>query len=207
VTGALLGEGTSDRALLPILRWLVAQISSADIRLEWVDSSRFAWPRRTLAEKVRLALLACPCDLLFVHRDADNQHPALRHAEIANAVGTQRFVAVVPIRETEAWLLIDESAILAAAGRARESSPLELPPTRRIEDVSDPKRRLHDTLRPAHAAVGRRARRFDPATAAHRVADLVEDWSPLRELSAFQRLETDTRAALLGLGLPSDDVL
>jgi hypothetical protein len=122
VTGALLGEGTSDRALLPILRWLVAQISSADIRLEWVDSSRFAWPRRTLAEKVRLALLACPCDLLFVHRDADNQHPALRHAEIANAVGTQRFVAVVPIRETEAWLLIDESAIAHATHRRCQRS-------------------------------------------------------------------------------------
>jgi hypothetical protein len=38
--------------------------------------------------------------------------------------------------------------------------------------------------------------------ALHRLADLVEDWSALRQLPSFQRLEADTRQVLGVLGLP-----
>jgi hypothetical protein len=53
----------------------------------------------------------------------------------------------------------------------------------------------------ASGATGRRAKRFKPAVAAHRLADLVVDWRPLRTLSAFQGLEADIRSALATLGV------
>ena len=33
----------------------------------------------------------------------------------------------------------------------------------------------------------------------HELAEQIDDWSPLRQLPAFRRLEDDTRAALAGL--------
>lgn len=169
--------------------------------MAWVDTSLFTTGPK-LADKVHGALSVQPCRLLFVHRDSDNQPPDLRFDEIRLAAGDQPHVAVVPIRTTEAWLLIDEAAIRAAAGRVSGREALGLPALPRIEQVSDPKRVLRDALVAAHGATGRRARRFHPANVRQRLADLVDDWSPLRQLSAFQRLEADTRAALAALDLP-----
>ena len=69
---------------------------------------------------------------------------------------------------------------------AREA--LSLPPARRWERLPDPKEVLYQALRTASGARGRRARRFNPGRAAHRLADLITDWSPLRNLAAFNRL-------------------
>lgn len=198
---ALLGEGSSDRVLLPVLRWVMERATPAEFRMVWVDTSLFA-TGPTLAEKVSGTLAVQPFRLLFVHRDADNQPPEWRYDEIRQAAGDQPHVAVVPIRTTEAWLLIDQGAIRAAAGRVSGREPLDLPALTRVEQASDPKRVLRDALVAAHGATGRRARRFHPADARQRLADLVEDWSPLRQLSAFQRLEADTRVALAAIDLP-----
>ncbi len=198
---ALIGEGGSDRALLPALRWLLQRSTTEPAVLEWVDTARFA-SGRSLKEKVKAALRVHPCDLLFVHRDADNQAPARRFQEIRSAAGQHPHVAVVPIRMTETWLLIDESAIRAVAGRPSGKEDLGLPAIGKLEQVSDPKATLHGAMRVAHGATGRRARRFRPEEALHRLADLVTDWSPLRQVPAFRRLETDTRCALETLGLP-----
>lgn len=199
--GALLGEGSSDRALLPIIRWVLERTAADEFRIEWIDTGLFT-SGPTLAEKVGGALKAQPCDLLFVHRDADGQPIDWRYNEIKDAVGTHPHVAVVPIRMTEAWLLLDEAAIRAVVGRVSGTEDLCLPPVFRLEQVSDPKRVLREALIKAHDARGRRARRFRPGAALHRLANLVADWSPLRQLSAFQRLEADTRAALAVLDLP-----
>jgi hypothetical protein len=200
VIAALLAEGNGDRALLPILRWLLASVSTDDVSLEWIDSGAFPARGRTLAEKVEQARLVCPCDLLFVHRDADGEPPERRHEEIARSVPSYRYVAVVPIRMTEAWLLLDEAAIRTAAGRPSGTDPLSLPRLRQLENVADPKATLRGALRAAHGSTGRRARRFDEARAVHRLAALVDDWRPLRKLSAFRRCESDTRSALKDLG-------
>lgn len=198
---ALLAEGTSDRALLPILRWVVACATPVEARIEWIDTASFERGARPLGEKVRAAQIVCPCDLLFVHRDADKQSPQYRHDEIGQAVGGRLHVAVVPIRMTEAWLLIDERKIREASGRVSGVEDLGLPPLARLEAEDRPKEKLYRALRVAHGATGRRAKSFHPPAAIHRLANLVEDWSPLRRLSAFQRLEEDTRRALSILGL------
>ncbi len=201
MNAALLAEGSSDRVLLPILRWMLDELTSEEVPVAWVDTRLFSTGPK-LADKVRHALRVQPCHLLFVHRDADNQAPEARRAEIRRAAGGQPHVAVVPIRTTEAWLLVDEAAIRAASGRVSGREPLGLPHPSRIEQVPDPKRVLRNALVSAHGATGRRARRFNPASARMRLADLVDDWSALRQLSAFRQLEADTRTALAALGLP-----
>ena len=101
----------------------------------------------------------------------------------------------------EAWLLHNEAALREAADRPSGTDDLVLPPSHRWERLPDPKRVLHDALRAANGATGRRAKNFRPGRAAHRLANLITDWGALRNLAAFNRLEADTRSALAHLGL------
>jgi hypothetical protein len=141
-----------------------------------------------------------PCDLLFVHRDAEGEKREVRVAEIQEhlqAAGSrQTAVCVVPIRMQEAWLLFEEAAIRSAADNPRGRMPLAIPPLKRLEEVPDPKALLWDLLSNASGLRPGRLRRFDPARRIHRLADLIQDFTPLRRLSAFQALEDDLRQIL-----------
>jgi hypothetical protein len=100
----------------------------------------------------------------------------------------------------EAWLLFNENALRRAAGCPNGSAPLALPPFARIEQEPDPKAILHHLLRAASGLSGRRAKQFRPQVHAHRLAELIDDFSPLRKLPAFQALEEELSAALKHLG-------
>ncbi len=101
------------------------------------------------------------------------------------------FVPVVPVRMTEAWLLIDEGAIRRAASNPNGTQELELPAIARLEDLSDPKTALHDMLLKASEKRGRRLDQFRKRipSAVHRVAELITDFRPLRQLDAFRAFE------------------
>lgn len=169
--------------------------------MEWIDTSRL--PRcRTLAERIKASTRLVASDLVLVHRDADNQPPDWRREEIQRAAEDFPHVAVVPVRTTEAWLLFDEPAIRAAAGRPSGREPLDLPVLGRVEELADPKVRLREVLLTASGATGRRRAQFDVVAARARIVDFVDDWAPLRRLAAFRQLEADLRRAFSGLGLP-----
>ena len=200
----LVAEGSTDAALLPILRWAV----HADQRVGQVES-KFAEPgmlpprRAGLSERIRCALELYPADLLFVHSDADREPPAARRQRILDAaVRGQVTVPVVPVRMTEAWLLIDELAIRAAAEIPRGSIALDLPRLRAIEGIADPKDVLFKALEVASEKQGRRLRKFNVAVAAVLVADRITDFRPLERLPAFQEFETLLRSALDTLAGP-----
>jgi hypothetical protein len=139
-----------------------------------------------------------PCDILFVHRDAEGQDPAQRRDEIATALTTNpiTWVPVIPVRMTEAWLLADQRAIRMAAGNPRGTEPLGLPDLNRLEDLPDPKLILYDALKRACGLNARRRARFNPAQRAYLIPSYIEDYSPLQALTAFVRLQDDIRRAL-----------
>ena len=206
VGATLITDGTSDVILLRILEWLVVQLTPTEIEIRWADLRGLRARPVGLSQRLTAALELYPCQILFVHRDAEGQNPDLRYAEIQSANVTGRpHVCVVPVRMQEAWLLLDEVALRQAADRPSGTEALNLPDRARWERLADPKAALHSALRTANGATGRRARNFRPERAAHRLAELVTDWSPLRGLTAFQRLETDTRAALVQLGVIPDE--
>src|SRR6266511_2363362 len=131
----LLSDGSSDRALLPLLVWLLRQhhVESA-IQTAWADLRRLPRPPRGLPQRIQQALELYPCDLLFVHRDAERLAHSARIAEIQRGVelATKQgplpsVVRVVPVRMQEAWLLFDEAVIRTAAGNPNGRQPLELP--------------------------------------------------------------------------------
>lgn len=194
----LFADGPTDRALLPVLGWLIRETHKPDtIAHEFLSKSDL---RADLSFTARLqtALELAPCNILFIHRDAEKQDPQFRYGEIAKAVATLSaphakvpHVCVVPVRMTEAWLLADESAIRHAAGRPKSTEPLDLPKLNRLENFPDPKTKLYELLREASGRKGRRRASFNVREAASLVPEFVASFAPLRRLDAFARLEAD----------------
>ncbi len=198
LTYTLLGDGASDEILLRHLAWLIGQHLSPEIstRPQWADLRACRDRPVGLAQRIHATLVLYPCDLLFVHRDAENQAPQSRYEEIRraieqNGVGSPPAVCVVPVRMQEAWLLFDETAIRQAVGNPNGKVKLSLPPPATAETISDPKDVLYGTFRKASELSGRRLKKFSASHAARRLAEYITDFSPLRQLHAFRRLEND----------------
>ncbi len=189
----LITDGSSDRVLIHHLRWMLRRRLGplAAIQLQWADLRSLREKPRNLAEKIRVSLELYPCDLLFVHRDAENPNPEPRLREITDAVNASGtltpVVPVVPIRMSEAWLLFDERAVRQAAGNPNGCMPLSLP-VRNPERIPNPKALLRNTLKTASGLSGRRLRQFRTASAVYRVAECIDDFSQLQGLAAFNAL-------------------
>lgn len=207
----LVSDGPSDRALLPIIDWVLQSIPAVAQRGFAGQHAASAVLRGAsgLSGRIDRALHYYPCDLLFVHRDTEASDDRVRQQrceEIERAMRDRDtpYVCVVPIRMTEAWLLIDADAIRRAAGNSHSQAPLALPPLRRLEQESDPKALLHELLIAASEKQGRRLGQFkqDLSSRRARVADFITDFSPLRHLSAFLAFEAQTLQALKNLQEP-----
>lgn len=203
----LLADGTSDSALLPIVKWLWD-----DLRPNNLDEFTFADPRRIfplidsnkLDARIFAAMDHFPCDILFVHRDGEKESPEIREQQILHAFNRLRDtkrttlphppVCVVPVRMSEAWMFSDEMAIRKAAGNPNGRIFLNLPPAQKVEALPDPKGLLYETL--VKASELPRRRRFDPVRAVARVTELTRSFELLRRLSAFQRFENNVRRLL-----------
>jgi hypothetical protein len=202
----LLADGRSDACLLVLLRWLVGG-AARDVQIEsaFADLGLVREPPKTLDARIRAAVDLYPCDLLFVHRDAESLPADDRIAEIRRAVDAAatggHWVPVVPVRMTEAWLLVDERAIRLAAANPSGTVPLNLPPLSRLETLPSPKLALRGALEVASGRTGRRLEQFrrDMGQHVQRVAQVMQQKEKLRDLAAFKRLEKDTREALRGL--------
>ncbi|HXM23713.1 MAG TPA: hypothetical protein VN948_20820 [Terriglobales bacterium] len=205
----LLSDGSSDRVLMPIISWLLqAHGVGFELRGVWADLRSLRQPPTTLSGKVLRALEFYPCELLFVHRDAEGATSAQRRREIGQALNEighgeeVPVVSVIPVRMQEAWLLLDESAIRKAAGNPRGRVLLNLPAPNRIEDVPGPKEMLYRALRMASEQTGRRLRKLHVSYLRYRVVELIEDFSPLRTLPAFVEFENELAAIVQRLRPP-----
>ncbi|MEO1341499.1 MAG: hypothetical protein AAFV28_10255, partial [Cyanobacteria bacterium J06635_13] len=143
-----------------------------------------------------IALDLYPCNLLFVHRDAEKELLQVRIAEIECAVKTAGItdcpiVYVIPIRMLEAWLLFDESAIRSAAANPNGKCQLKLPAIKEIENIPDPKSLLFQLLKDASELKGRRLNKFNQNRATFLLAQIIDDFAPLYNLSAFQDLKSN----------------
>ncbi len=195
----LLPEGTSDRALMPVLRWTLAQHldeSKWTIDGDFVPLERIGLSRATpLADRIHAAVELFPCEVLFVHLDEDGKGVEQRESEISAATRDATLsrnvspVAVIPVRMTEAWLLIDEQAIRRAAGFAGGKIPLHLPKLAEVERRSDPKQLLFEALRSASGQTGRKLLNFNTNEARAAIASHMRDPSKLRSLSSFRHFE------------------
>ena len=187
----LLADGTSDRALLPAIDWLLRDMNVTGglvPEFEFADLSRVRPKPSGLAERIGRAVDLYPCDLLLVHRDAEGAPPRARRQEVAAAweqagrPSTVTHVPVVPVRMTEAWLLIDEAAIRRASGNPAGRVPLDLPTTSQLDSLPDPKAVLVTLLQEASELAGRKLKKFRPLAKRQDVARFIDSYEPLRRV-------------------------
>ena len=202
LTYSLLADGSSDKALLYPLTWLLRQLlPGTAINALWADLRGLPEKPKDLSDRIVRTIQAYPCQLLFIHRDAEKDSLELRKAEIHAAISQlcdvpHPIVCVVPVRMMEAWFLFSEEAIRLSAGNDSGVIELCLPKLAAIEDLADPKELLYSLLRTASELKGRRLQKFRPPACVHRLAECIDDFAPLRQLAAFQDAEQQTRTAI-----------
>ncbi len=203
VTATLITDGSSDRLLAPLIELLFSAHTEYAYQVRCAEGL----PPQSHGLKARIdsALDLFPCDLLFVHRDAERVKVTIRQQEIENhwveSSQTAVLICVIPVRMTEAWLVASEAPIRAAVGNPNGTEPLGLPTIEDIESLPDPKEILFAALKTATGWNPTRKRRFKPDRFRHRVSELTDDLTPLRRLKSFQHLESQVTAHLAKLSL------
>jgi hypothetical protein len=199
-----IGEGPSDDGIIPHLESLCIDAGADEVTGVAPDFRRLPGSvGRSVDAKLRAGLILEPeANLVFVHRDADGRDGSARYTEITAAAAgcdsTRPVVCVVPIQETEAWLLLDEVAIRRVVGRPRSSVRLQLPKPDAVERLARPKEKLQQILEQASEATGRRLERIQQDFPQHRRV-LLQDLpitGPLERVPSWQRLRQEVRTAL-----------
>lgn len=138
--------------------------------------------------------------LLFVHADADGEAGLARrnHVDpiVARLASGTAGVPVVPVRETEAWILAD-TRLLARVFGSTTRSLVDLGLPRTVADIerhASPKQLLSEL----HSRTTPRRRRSDIPF--ERFGQSIS-LSALRSLPAFTQFEADLQSALHRLGI------
>ena len=192
----LVAEGSSDQALIPLIEFVLDE----HCRIPHVTTFAAEVSAGKLHDRVAQALILYPCDLLFVHRDADRESVSQREGEIRAAVrliGAPTPICLIPVRMTEAWLLADEMAIRRASGNTAGTANLGLPPVSRLETQADPKGLLFAALDRASELGPHRLRRFDRYQARRQISGFMDDHSVLRGIPSFTHFESQVREFFL----------
>ena len=195
-TYTLITDGSSDKTLMPIINWALDQIEGIRYTPQFAEYS--LKPSAGLFKRAKTAITIYECDILFIHRDSEGMLLKKRIDEIHEQIYDlgRPYIPIVPVRMTESWLLIDEQAIRSAVNNPNGKIGLQLPKLNTLEKLNDPKEILFQALRTASELPPRRLASFHPATYRHRVAELIDDFKPLRKLNAFNQFETDLRCAI-----------
>lgn len=184
LTYTVVGDGSSDQALLPILKWAIHQLDPA------VDLLEPTFVRRA-GSLTSFFENFVTCDMLvFAHRDAESESLDERLREF-EPIEREDVVPLVPVRMTEAWLLIDAQAIATAADAP--AAAVELPRLKDLERLPDPKQTLESLLLDANGnPTGRKRKKFIGSLSARRrnVAELIQSFDPLRSLASFNAFYT-----------------
>jgi hypothetical protein len=187
----LVADGSSDTALTSIIDWLIAD-RFPDLGILGEFAHGIGPVGLALERRIPAALRLFPCDLLIIHRDAEGDSYEQRLSEVEAAVGEHfpRWLPLIPVRMTEAWLLSDEAAIRSAAENKSGRVPLNLPLKRSWEQLRDPKEVLFAALLEASEKSPRALRKFNPARQRALVAGRTSDFSALRGLPSFDEFES-----------------
>ncbi|WP_194921003.1 DUF4276 family protein [Catenulispora rubra] len=202
----LVCEGASDEWFLPVLLRRAIQRLCDGGRVEVQVEVEVAAADHQRPDTIIDALDELPrFDVVLYHHDGAPAASAQAKVEEVRrdvtAVRREPFVAVVPVRETEAWLLADVATLARAVG-VPSAVVIEATAARAkdVEGVADPKKALNSL---AATAAGRRrsgsrlqAERPDLYAAV--AADL--DLDRLRQVPSFERWWDEMAQALEKMG-------
>lgn len=201
----ILGEGPTDLFIQQVTKIVIQHLCpNLEFEFATTDDSIFCSASGPLEEQVAQAIaIHEDIGLMLIHRDADsNQRTNIeaRRQEIQSAAernGVNPFVCVVPVKETEAWMLADKDALLRAVDLkdlpvdARELYPKD-------PESSDAKKKLKEILKACRKAAGWKPRHYRISDDLRRIGDELKPdcVSKLNRLASFQRFQEDLNDAI-----------
>ena len=201
VSFAFLCEGPSDTGLIAHLETLLVHFGAQEAT-GMPDTRKGTIPARL--QQLLTEATGAGINMVFIHRDSDGPDREGREREIRRGVEESGFphpfIPVIPVQETEAWLLLDEQAIRDVVA-SKGKQPLRLPKPNAIEGTRKPKEILQKALLAASETSGRRLKKEKNSFNHHRRV-LLQRLDPLgavRDLPSWQRLERDIQRALTQL--------
>jgi hypothetical protein len=173
-----------------IIKWAIRNIKpNLAVNGQFAELGNQRNPPKELYHRINAAYEYYPCDVLFIHRDAEKESLEMRVSEIEDHMrkSTAKIpvIFVIPVRMMETWLLINGDAIKKAAGNRKFSGDLDIPSIGNLETIPDPKRLLHDLIYTASEKKGRAKSKLNVHKAVHLVSDNIADFSPLLNVPAF----------------------
>jgi hypothetical protein len=195
-SGLFVAEGASDEPLANVVESLFRD-RGLDLRLTSPPFAQLPKVAKDVKSRVEagIKLMGNRLDLVVVHRDADNVGSDVRRHEIADALREidVECCPIVPVKMTEAWLLLCESEIRYVAGNPRGRGLLGLPKAHEVERVADPKTLLRAALLAASASTGRRrerdGKRFNEQR--RQLLGRLDRTGPITKLAGWQQLLDD----------------
>ncbi len=199
-----IGEGSSDSALISHLESVCLELGADEVTGIELDFQRLPKPtKKTVAAKLNAAMQLEPCaDLFLIHRDADSRDSQPRHDEIAEAVAKcqcrKPWAAVVPVQETEAWLLLDEGAIRRVSNRPHGRVSLNLPSPQTVEGKANPKELLQHAIAVASETAGDRRRAVNAGFTENRriLLQNLPIYGAMRQVPAWKRMYADIKRVI-----------
>ncbi|WP_182881358.1 DUF4276 family protein [Microbispora sp. H10949] len=186
----LVAEGETDEVFLGVvisrqLREITVQSSrcAVDVESTEIGSGRSIYDHDRTAGALRE--LAGDCHLLFVHndhRERDKAERVVRDSGLSTPV-----IALVPVQETEAWLLADAGVWRRLSGSDHGRMPAR---PRDVERIADPKKVLAEVA----------PRRGKPVRDYFEYIARNIDLATLAKVPAYAEWVVDARNALKGLG-------
>lgn len=159
-------EGPSDLMLTGHIESLFIELGADEASAVKMDLSQLPTPPgRTIREKVDAAIALEPnVNYIVIHRDGDSVGVDARELEIrqqtAHLNGEYKIIPFIPVKEMEAWLLLDEIAIKKAAENIDCRINLKLPSPKSVEHIKNPKEYLLKKLIEASELSGSRLEKF-----------------------------------------------
>ncbi len=200
ISFVLLCEGSSDEGLRAHLETLLIHFGAREAT--GMTDAR----KGPIATRLRQLLReGANLDMVFIHRDSDGPDRDGREREIRRGVEDSGFphphVPVIPVQETEAWLLLDEQAIRDVVACPKGKQPLKLPKPNAIEGIRNPKEILKKALLAASETGGRRLQKQKNGFNRHRgvLLQRLDPFGAVRGLPSWQCLERDIQRALAQL--------
>ena len=168
---SFIGEGTTDSRFLPNIAERIVE----QLLIEYNVKATIQWQHiqkeGNSSEEVifNAAKQARFCTTLIVHSDADKAgaketyknkiKPALGLIDEAEEV-CKNITVVIPITETEAWLLVDRELLKEEINTSLSYQDLGLTyQIGRIENIADPKKTLNDAINVHHSTLSKKRRK------------------------------------------------
>jgi hypothetical protein len=211
----LFAEGSTDyRFLNPIVKETFREIlyAETDYAVDVEVSNLEAKPSGTFPEKVNgafeQAVETCGAVCLVVHTDADNKQnkdtyqnkiiPAFEYLKNQDAEWGKSAVALVPVYETEAWMLADKELFKKRINTTKPDAELGI--DGKPESIARPKETIEKAIRLGRAQLPKKIR------GSVTISDLYDSLGnaiqpqKLEALDSYQDFKNNIRTALRHLG-------